>query len=110
MPKFIIFVFFLSLIPAALMAQEKDSSQHKPTKLVFGFEDDYELQGTQITTKIDSLLHPEFRISGYISTYYAYYDDDTEVNDFVQFPTLAPRKDQFSLNMALVSFEYKSER
>ena len=70
--------------------------------------DNPELKGTQINYKIDSLLHPEFRIGGYVSTYYAYYDDDAESNNFVQFPTLAPRKDQFSLNMAVLSMEYKS--
>lgn len=98
---------FISL--TNIQAQVRDTSQKKIPKLVFGFEDDLELQGTQITTKIDSLLHPEFRITGYVSTYYAYYDDEIEYNNFVQFPTLAPRKDQFSLNMALISFEYKSE-
>lgn len=104
---FCIVLVFISLTKTH--AQVRDSSQKKIPKLVFGFEDDLELQGTQITTKIDSLLHPEFRITGYVSTYFAYYDDDIEYNNFVQFPTLAPRKDQFSLNMALISFEYKSE-
>ena len=109
MRKYIYLVFFISCGYLSAFAQVNDSLLKKSTKLVFGFEDDFELQGTQITTKIDSLLHPEFRISGYVSTYYAFYDDDIEVNNFVQFPTLAPRKDQFSLNMALLSFEYKSE-
>jgi hypothetical protein len=67
-----------------------------------------ELKGTQFAKKIDSLLRPEFRIGGYVSTYYAYYDDDSEPNGFIQFPTLAPRNDQFSLNMALISMQYRS--
>lgn len=107
--KYSLFIFLVCLTASPLLAQEKDTVSHKKTTLVFGFQDDYELQGNQIETKVDSLLHPEFRIGGYVSTYFAYYDDETEVNNFVQFPTLAPRKDQFSLNMALISFDYKSE-
>jgi hypothetical protein len=92
-----------------LHAQVTDDPQDRSPRLIFRSPDNMELQGTRIVSKIDSLLHPVFRIGGYVSTYYAYYDDDTENNNFVQFPTLAPRKDQFSLNMALLSAEYNSE-
>ena len=99
----------LSLVLATYSKGQKDSLANRYPKVVFKSDDNLELQGTRIAYKIDSLLHPEFHIGGYVSTYYAYYDDDTEVNSFVQFPTLAPRKDQFSLNMALISMEYKSQ-
>ena len=90
------------------MAQDKDSLKKNNTKIIFNSDDILELKGTQIAKAIDSLLRPEFRIGGYVSTYYAYYDDESEPNGFIQFPTLAPRKDQFSLNMALISMQYKS--
>lgn len=85
-----------------------DSARRGATKFVFGSGENREMLGTQITHKMDSLLNPELRIGGYISTYFAYYDDETETNDFVQFPTLEPRRDQFSLNMALINMQYRS--
>lgn len=136
MSKYLSFILFVFLLAASLPAQVKDSlgrSSKKPgaaldfttnpvtstplelpknrpgdVEVIFRSGDNLELKGTRIATAIDSLLHPEFRIGGYVSTYYAYYDDDTETNNFVQFPTLAPRKNQFSLNMAVLSMEYKS--
>jgi hypothetical protein len=89
----------------------QSDSLHKKTgsTIVFSSESNLELTGTDIIEeRIDTLSKPELRIGGYVSTYYAYYDDDAEPNGFVQFPTLAPRKDQFSLNMALISMSYKS--
>jgi hypothetical protein len=130
MPQFVYRFLILFLLAGPLMAQVKDNinspkegkkedfggkntqktkdSTTKLPKLVIGSRDDMELKGTGIVQKIDSLLNPEFRIGGYVSTYYAYYDDDTETNDFVQFPTLEPRNNQFSLNMALISMQYRS--
>jgi len=90
-------------------AQVKTKTHGSIPKLVFSSNDNLELNGTRIVSKIDSLLHPELRFGGYISTYYAHYSDDIEQNNFVQFPTLAPRNNQFSLNMALLSMEYKSQ-
>jgi hypothetical protein len=93
---------------SSLQAQDGDSSRKNHAKIIFNSDDIMELKGTQFAKKIDSLLRPEFRIGGYVSTYYAYYDDDSEPNGFIQFPTLAPRNDQFSLNMALISMQYRS--
>lgn len=90
------------------LAQESDTSRKTHAKVIFNSDDVMELKGTQIAKRIDSLLRPEFRIGGYVSTYYAFYDDESESNGFIQFPTLAPRNDQFSLNMALISMQYKS--
>lgn len=91
-----------------LLAQ--NDSLKKKMQIVIGGESagDLQLKGTQITDKIDSLLHPRLRLGGYVSTYFAHYDDDIENNDFVQFATLAPRKDQFSLNMAALTMDYTS--
>lgn len=91
-----------------LKAQEKDTSKNNLPKVIFNSNDIVQLKGTQMAKAIDSLLRPELRIGGYVSTYYAYYDDESEPNGFIQFPTLAPRNDQFSLNMALLNMQYKS--
>lgn len=91
------------------LSAQVDSSKSKKVQLRFGAPDNIQLNNNQMLRRIDSLLHPELRIGGYVSTYYAHYDDETENNHFVQFPTLAPRNDQFSLNMALISMDYQSE-
>jgi hypothetical protein len=109
MPKYLSFLLFFFLFSILCHAQVKDSLLHKSPKLVFGSNDNPVLQGTKIAGTIDSLLHPELKIGGYISSYYAYYDDETENEGLVQFPTLAPRNNQFALNMALITLEYKSK-
>ena len=101
-------LFILIFIAAKPSFGQIDSLREKPRTIVAGSNANPELKGTQINYKIDSLLHPELHIGGYVSTYYAYYDDDTKNNNFVQFPTLAPRKNQFSLNMAVLTMDYKS--
>ncbi len=45
-------------------------------------------------------------ISGYISSYYAYYTDSTSSNNFVQFPTSAARNNTFGINIVQLSFKY----
>lgn len=57
---------------------------------------------------LSDTLPAQIKIGGYVSSYYASNDDDRLPNGFVQFPTLEPRKDQFSLNMALISLAYES--
>ncbi len=57
----------------------------------------------------DTLQQAKLNIGGYVSTYFSYYDDDTEQNGFVQFPTMAARNKQFGLNMALIDVQYVSK-
>lgn len=64
---------------------------------------------SRIINDINHLMNPELTIGGYVSTYYSTNDDDSLPNGFVQFPTLEPRKDQFSLNMALINLKYTSK-
>ncbi len=106
--KFAKYLILLLLLDGFGSLQAQRDSLKKVKTIIGGAKENPELKGTQISYKIDSLLHPQLHIGGYVSTYYAHYDDDTETNDFVQFATLAPRKDQFSLNMALLSMEYNS--
>ncbi|MDO9000543.1 MAG: outer membrane beta-barrel protein [Bacteroidota bacterium] len=65
--------------------------------------------GAKITSQVDELTQAELKIGGYISTYYAIYDDEAESKGLVQFPTLAARNNQFALNMGLITMEYKSK-
>ncbi len=49
-------------------------------------------------------------ISGYVCAYYAHYDDEAvDQNGFVKFATMAPRPQEFGLNMALISMQYHSK-
>lgn len=107
--KVLPFILIIILPCKSLQGQINDSVRTKSPKLVLGTDENPVLQGTKTAEKTDTLSHPEFKIGAYVSTYYAYYDDETEVNDFVQFPTLSPRNNQFALNMALITLDYKSK-
>jgi hypothetical protein len=105
---------FLALlfVNGCFLAQNIDSSAKKSVflpKIAINTDSNLIFNGAKITREIDSLAHPELKIGGYVSTYYAIYDGETETNGLVQFPTLAPRNNQFALNMALITMEYKSK-
>jgi hypothetical protein len=111
MIRLVIVFLFMALLPVLLPGQNDSIHKKTPSIIIFSSESNLELTGTDIIDeRIDTLTNPELRIGGYVSTYFALYDDETETNGFVQFPTLAPRRDQFSLNMALISMSYKSSR
>jgi hypothetical protein len=101
----ILFFFFLASFAGA---QQEDGHEARLPRVIFSSDENLELNNSRIISALDTMSVPELRLGGYISTYFAHYDDEIETNDFVQFPTLAPRNDQFSLNMALISMEYKS--
>lgn len=100
----------LALVLGCKVQAQNDSLKNNKLQLKVGNDQEHQFNNARMLQSLDSLLHPELRIGGYVSTYYAYYDDEIENNNFVQFPTLAPRNRQFSLNMALVSFDYVSEK
>lgn len=83
--------------------------KNKKHTFVFGRDTNFIFESTKVIEKIDTAEHPHIAVGGYVSTYYAYYDDETKNGEFVQFPTICPRSNQFNLNMALLSFEYKSK-
>lgn len=105
-------LFAFLLINSCVFAQYNDSlaKNHKILKKIsFNSDSDMVFNRSRIIFELDSLLHPELHIGGYVSTYYSTNDDDNLSNGFVQFPTLEPRKNQFSLNMALISMIYTSQ-
>ncbi len=57
----------------------------------------------------DIITQPKLEIGAYLSTYYALYTEDEQIN-FVKHPTMAPRNNQFGLNMAMISLAYKSTK
>jgi hypothetical protein len=95
--------------PFRLICQE-DATVTRIPRVIFSADDNPELNNARMISDQDTMSQPELRLGGYISTYFAHYDDETENNNFVQFPTLAPRNDQFSLNMALISMQYRSKQ
>src|SRR5436190_4796523 len=103
----LILLFLCLLGTFSLFCQENPSVTRIP-RVIFSADDNPELNNARMISDQDTMSQPELRLGGYISTYFAHYDDETENNDFVQFPTLAPRNDQFSLNMALISMQYRS--
>jgi hypothetical protein len=102
---FIVFLLFCKIV----FAQKTDSiSNNNKLKIIVDVDSNLVFNGAKISNQIKNLIYPELKIGGYVSTYFAWYDDETISNGFVQFPTLAPRNKQFALNMALLSMEYKS--
>ena len=110
--KRILSFLIILLINYSFFAQNTDSlaKSHKILKKIsFNSDSDMVFNRSRIVFELDSLMHPELHIGGYVSTYYSTNDDDNLSNGFVQFPTLEPRKNQFSLNMALISMIYTSQ-
>ncbi len=104
--SFLITFFFINVlaqtdsikckVPPLEIGMNKDSSS-----VVFG--------GTRIITKTDTSEFHKIELSGYVSSYYAHYSDETEVNGFVQFPTMGARNNQFGLNIAQIGMNYQDE-
>jgi hypothetical protein len=90
---------------------QTDSAKRSVKKHIIMLDHDsnYVFQKIQTADPSDSLEHPTLTIGGYVSTYYAYYDDENAKGEFVQFPTICPRNNQFNLNMAMISLKYQSK-
>lgn len=98
------YILFLLIIGVSINAQ--DTIQKKKSFVVerdsvtlFG--------GKNIADKVSE--EQKLLVGGYVSTYYAYYTDETNNNGFVQIPVMAPRNKEFGLNMALISLQYTSK-
>ncbi len=104
-------IILFSLFSLSLTSQEVDSinSTNFLAKVSFRSDTNLVFSQARLQSQINNLLYPELHVGGYVSSYFSTNDDDNLPNGFVQFPTLEPRKNQFSLNMALISLQYKSE-
>ena len=89
---------------------QKDSSKSKIPAICINEDlpdSNLVFTGTKITEKEgDYAAGGKITMSGYVSTYYAHYTDTSGKEGFQKFPTVAPRNDQFGLNIAEVSFKY----
>ncbi len=106
--KLLYFIHFI-LAFSLVKAQNDSIPKHKKHKLVLGSDSNLVFSGTRIVTKTDTGDIHKIELSGYVSAYYAHYSDETEKNGFVQFPTMAPRNNQFGLNLAQIGMEYHDQ-
>ena len=105
-------LYFLLIVNGTISvyAQSDSLSKFKNHKLVIGGDSNLVFSGTRIITKTDTARNHKIELSGYVSAYYANYSDETVVNGFVQFPTMAPRNKQFGLNLAQIGMEYHDQK
>lgn len=90
-------------------SQQDSTTKPKKHRIIISADSSTVFKGNRIAEKEDTSLHHTIKIEGYVSSYYAHYSDENESVGFVQFPTMAPRNNQFGLNLAQVGLEYKSK-
>ena len=96
-------LIFLLLFAHPTFAQWFRSQSHKDSL-------DLTFSGTKINpyaVEFDST--GSWKISAYLDTYYAGYSDTINQSEFTKFPTIAPRNNQFGLNIIQVSARYNSK-
>jgi len=106
-------LYFLIVVNGyfSIHAQTDSLIKSKKHKLVLGNDSNVVFSGTRIVTKTDTGSIHKIELSGYVSSYYAHYSDETQnSNGFVQFPTMAPRNNQFGLNLAQIGMEYHDQK
>ncbi len=106
--KFLLLVQFI-LAFSLINAQVDTTTKKKHLNLVLGSDSNIVFSGTRIIPKSDTNEIRKIELSGYISTYYAYYSDLTDNGGLVQFPTMAARNKQFGLNLAQIGMEYSDK-
>lgn len=105
-----IILYILPVLFSLTAFGQKDSVPGpRKHKLIIGGDSSTVFKGNRIAEREDTSLHHSIKIEGYVSSYYAHYSDEIESGGFVQFPTMAPRNNQFGLNLAQVGLEYKSK-
>lgn len=105
--RVILLLFLMS--STGLFAQQQDSLLNgKLPSITFDADSDITFIKAKIHDQLENLRGSKLKVEGYVSTYYAYYDEENKDNEFVEFPTICPRNNQFSLNMAMLSFTYKT--
>lgn len=105
--RFVLIILFQSIFFVSFSQNDSLFRHHKKITVNRSNDSNIVFGGTRIITKTDSNDYHKIEVSGYVSSYYAHYSDETEKNGFVQFPTMGARNNQFGLNMALVGFQYQ---
>ena len=99
--KHFVFLIFTGF-SAAMFGQVKSLTSKDTVDLTFS--------GTKInpySQEYDST--GKWTLSGYIDTYISHYSDTVNSNGFVKFPTIAPRNNQFGLNIIQLSAKYQAK-
>lgn len=73
--------------------------------------DELTFTGNRIIERDDEAVDEgHITFGGYIDTYYSFYTDTAGADGFQKFPSISPRSNNFGLNLAQISFKYKSEK
>ncbi len=103
------FILIFCLFCFNCFSQEDTLIKRKKLLITTDKDTTLEFTGTRISEReVDSEIG-KLEIGGYVSTYYSHYSDEITANDFVQFPTMAARNNQFGLNMVQLSMNYASK-
>lgn len=97
----LLFFIFISCYDASVAQISKIFQKDDTSDITF--------TGTKInpyTIEYDST--GKLDVSGYLDTYYSYYSDSDYVSGYSKFPTIAPRSNQFGINIIQISAKYTS--
>lgn len=98
-------IFFTQLFNLGF--SQVDTTKHKHSFISFANDTSVLFQSKKLNSD-DLTTEPKLVIDAYLSTYYASYTEDN-TSEFVKYPTMAPRNNQFGLNMVMISLSYKSK-
>lgn len=100
------FLFLLTIC----YAQNDSIHQEKKINVQTNADSNMVFMGKHAIDHIDTNEIGTLVILGYVSAYYAHYDDEAvDQNGFVKFATMAPRPQEFGLNVALISMQYHNK-
>jgi len=91
-------------------SQTDSTQKEKKISVLTKADSNMVFMGKRMIDRSDTSSNATLVISGYVSTYYASYNDEAvDNNGFVKFATMAPRPKEFGLNMALISMQYNGK-
>lgn len=99
-------IFFL-ILGGLNMFSQSDSIKNK--SLIVKLENDSSVLFHSKKINTEEITESKLEIGAYVCSYFAYYTEDN-TSEFVKHPTMAPRNNQFGLNMAMISLAYKSKK
>ena len=105
MKQVFILIFLIQLFNLGF--SQADTAKQKRSFISFANDTSVIFQTKKLNSD-DLTTEPKLVIDAYLSTYYASYTEDN-TSEFVKYPTMAPRNNQFGLNMVMVSLSYKSK-
>ena len=105
--KHLIHIVCFTVLSHFCFSQADSSHKERKINVLTNADSNMVFKGKRMVDRSDTSSNATLLISGYVSTYYASYDDEAvDNNGFVKFATMAPRSKEFGLNMALISMQY----